>query len=390
MSGATERLESAAVSVPSQSVAMTPWRRARRIVLLVVALSVAPALVSFAQALIAPSDVSVSIRSVEWLRDHGASGLVSNVEDAYYSLTVPAKGGASLAGLPSVGVSGSNPRRPGRAYRPPRIRPVISPALPGEGVWRPAIAHAGPRPAVLLTTLRGERDYPRLVAGVAWIDMGAAKLSYIPGVLEPPVPIRRGPEEVPASMRGDLAATFNGGFKLHDAAEGFAYQGHTWTPMVRGIATVIQFRSGRVDIRSWRSGPRAPTDVVFARQNLPLIIDGGRRNPNLSDGPQWGATVHNAIRVWRSGLGIDRHGNLIYAAANQQMVGSLADILLRAGARRAIELDINEYWTSFITYRHRSAAAPSNLLPDMVRPATRYLTPDDRDFFAVFARPGAK
>ena len=29
---------------------------------------------------------------------------------------------------------------------------------------------------------------------------------------------------------------------------------------------------------------------------------------------------------------------------------------------------------------------PSNLLPDMVRPATRYLTPDDRDFFAIFAR----
>ncbi len=100
--------------------------------------------------------------------------------------------------------------------------------------------------------------------------------------------------------------------------------------------------------------------------------------------------MHNAIRVWRSGLGIDRRGNLIYVAANEQTVRSLANILLRAGAVRAIELDINEYWTSFISYRHRGAAAPSNLLPDMVRPATRYLTPDDRDFFAVFARTPAR
>jgi len=29
---------------------------------------------------------------------------------------------------------------------------------------------------------------------------------------------------------------------------------------------------------------------------------------------------------------------------------------------------------------------PANLLPDMNRVATRYLTPDDRDFFAVYLR----
>ena len=67
-------------------------------------------------------------------------------------------------------------------------------------------------------------------------------------------------------------------------------------------------------------------------------------------------TLGNAIRVWRSGVGIDRRGNLIYAAANDQTVGSLAAILIHAGAVRAMELDINTYWTSFITYRHPGAA----------------------------------
>jgi hypothetical protein len=53
---------------------------------------------------------------------------------------------------------------------------------------------------------------------------------------------------------------------------------------------------------------------------------------------------------------------------------------------RAMELDINSYWVSFITYAQENAGSPSNLLPDMTRSAERYLTPEDRDFFAVYAR----
>jgi len=41
---------------------------------------------------------------------------------------------------------------------------------------------------------------------------------------------------------------------------------------------------------------------------------------------------------------------------------------------------------SFITYGAPGAEHPKNLLPAMDRPATRYLTPDDRDFFAVYSR----
>ena len=90
--------------------------------------------------------------------------------------------------------------------------------------------------------------------------------------------------------------------------------------------------------------------------------------------------------MWRSAVGVDRHGNLIYAAANDQTVASLAAIMIRAGAVRAMELDINTYWTSFITYRSPGARDPANLLAGMDRPPTRYLTPDDRDFFAVYVR----
>jgi hypothetical protein len=59
---------------------------------------------------------------------------------------------------------------------------------------------------------------------------------------------------------------------------------------------------------------------------------------------------------------------------------------MRAGAVRAMELDINTYWTSFITYGAPGAGHPQNLLAGMDRAPTRYLEPDDRDFFAVYSR----
>jgi len=200
----------------------------------------------------------------------------------------------------------------------------------------------------------------------------------------------RGPAEVPESMRKRVVATFNGGFPLETSGAGLIYRGKVKEAMVNGIATVVEYRDGRVDIVRWRQGAEAPANVWFAKQNLPPIIDEGHLNPNLSDGPRWGETVNNAVRVWRSGIGIDSHGNLIYAAANYQTVESLAKVLRRAGAVRALELDINEDWTSFISYRHPGAGEPSNLLPEMLRPPERYLTPDERDFFAVYLRPGEK
>ena len=64
--------------------------RARRVVLLVAVFLAVPALVSYGSMLTQPSDSSWSIRSVEWLRDNGARGLVNKVESIYYSLNAPA------------------------------------------------------------------------------------------------------------------------------------------------------------------------------------------------------------------------------------------------------------------------------------------------------------
>jgi Phosphodiester glycosidase len=359
--------------------------RIRRILLIAFLLCCASVCTSLAFALVAPSNSSLGIRVVEWLRDNGAAGLVSSVERAYYSWSAPATGGPSLRTLPQVG--SAQQAAGGAGYRPAPIPPAVSPALPGEGQWHstgPLVRGAAP---VLVSTFRPDPQYPQLVAGVAWIDASRAWVQLYPGRYEPPNS-SAAQAAVPASLRAGLLATFNSGFKLEDDRGGFVALGHVYAPLKDGQATFLRYRDGTADVRTWSGGPAPGPNVEFARQNLPLIVSGGQLNPTLTDGPQWGATLGNAVRVWRSGVGIDAYGNLIYAAANDQTAQSLAQILQRAGAIRAMELDINSEWVTFNFYGAWGAAGAQKLLPGMTRDARRYLTPDDRDFFAVYARKG--
>lgn len=356
--------------------------RWRRLLTLGCAIALVFPLASFTGAMLRPSSLPFGIRSIEWLRANGAAWLVNDVESLYYRWNAPKKGGPSLRSLPSVGT------RPVHAARvqPRRIRPVLTPSLPAEGVWRAVGPPVDGSPPVLVTTFRPSAVYPRVVAYVAWIDHTRTQLALYPGRYEPPSGTPRGPMQVPYGQRWRLLATFNSGFTYRDGHGGFAVDGREYTPLRRGAGTVVEHSDGSVDVVAWHGGPIASRNVVLARQNLPLIVDHGRPAPNLSDGPEWGATLGNAILVWRSAVGVDRHGNLIYAAADYQTVGTLARILVRAGAVRAIELDINAEWPSFITYRHRGALIASKVVPNSQQSATRYLRPDDRDFFAVYRR----
>jgi hypothetical protein len=359
---------------------LSRWRRTRRVIVIASWLCLIPISISYLATMAGPSNSSFTIRSFEWLRDHGAAKIASQIESIYYTLNAPSTGGPALHKLPLRSAA------PVAAVHPPDIPPVITPGLPGEGVWVPGESWSGPDSPVQITQFRSDPNYPQMVAGVVRIDTGRTWIALYPGRLEPSVSLPRGPMEVPQAARSRLLATFNSAFKLEDSGGGFAVDGQTYAPLKPGLATIVAYANGRVDIQAWSGGSDIPAGVRFARQNLPLIVEGGQPNPNLSDGPAWGATLGNAVRVWRSGVGVDAGGNLIYAAANDQTVGSLAEILIRAGAVRAMQLDINSYWVTAITYAQRLAGQPSNLLPGMTRGADRYLTPDDRDFFAVYLR----
>jgi hypothetical protein len=340
-----------------------------------------------------PSSLPLWPRSVEWLRAHHGNWLVDEVEHYYYSWKAPKKGGPQLTTLPSVAVP-SRQAAINRARRllvdaPPPIKPVFAHPLGGEGQWSGTGPLVRGSPAAFVTEFRTEVDYPRIVAYVAWFDHTRTSTAFYPGRYEPPNAPVRGPMSVPNAQRWRLLATFNGGFIYSDGHNGSSIGGKEYEPLKDGLATMIAYRDGRVDIKSWTGGPVAGPKIAFARQSLPLIVDHGRLNPALNDSSQWGYTLGNAVRVWRTGAGIDRHGNLIYAAADYQTVTTLAKILQRAGAVRAMQLDINPEWPTLIIYTHHHGLDPVKVVPNYQQPATRYLVPDDRDFFAVYRRvPG--
>ena len=150
-------------------------------------------------------------------------------------------------------------------------------------------------------------------------------------------------------------------------------------------------QDGTVHIGSWGRDVRMSPHVSSVLQNLVLMVDGGQVSPNASytDTKIWGHTLGANTVVPRSGIGITTNGALVYVAGPALTSKTLAEALQRAGAQRAMALDINPEWVTFNLYRHPNssplATTAAKLYPGMRRPATRYLgpTPESRDFFAV-------
>jgi phosphodiester glycosidase len=357
------------------------------------------AVVSYTTWMLQPTSLVWSVQSVEWVRYNVPFGnwMADETEHIYYTMNAPKKGGPQLKSLPSVGL-GAPQASPSHARAtkapaqaapwPPPITPVFSHPLPGEGVWKPTGPPVDGGPPVLVTTFRTETDYPQLLAYVAWFDHTRTEIGYYPGRYEPPNAAVRGPMMVPRDQRQRLLATFNGGFTYVDGNNGSADNGRTNEPLKDGNATVIGYRDGRVAIVKWSGGPNVGPDVAWARQSLAPIVWNGQLNPQLDtdpNSPQWGYTLGGVTRVWRSGVGIDRRGNLIFVAADGQTVITLAKILQHAGAVRAMEFDINPEWHTLITYTHgANGLVPTMVGPNPMQSSDRYLVPDDRDFFAVY------
>jgi hypothetical protein len=218
----------------------------------------------------------------------------------------------------------------------------VSPALPGEGVWAPAGQVFGGEAPILETTLHPDSLHPSVVAGLAWIDTSQIQLSLVPGLSEPESSLAHGPGVVPQSDRSRLLATFNSGFKTKDGEGGFIADGKSYVSPKEGLGTLVVYRGGEVDIGEWGREIKPSSDISYLRQNLPLIVDGGITNPQLSDpAPLITPTVKNDRLTWRSGIGIDTNGGLIYAAAEKISAQGLADLLVQAGAVKAMALDEN-------------------------------------------------
>jgi Phosphodiester glycosidase len=271
------------------------------------------------------------------------------------------------------------------------VRPFVSNPLPREGEWQTVGRTVQGLPTVQITFLRPDNVHTSLLTGVMWMDTKLLETTLIPGT-DVPAGTPASNAEVPHARYPQLAATFNSGFLLKDSNGGFYLNGRTAAPLADGQASLVIYKDGTVDIGRWGSDVSMTPDVSAVRQNLSMLVSHGQPVAGLANDSflRWGATLGNQVLVWRSGVGVTVDGALVYAAGPGLSVQGLADILARAGAVRAMELDINTEWTSAMYYTSHtpSKVTPHKILVGMYQGPTRYLIPDQRDFFAMFIRKG--
>ena len=206
----------------------------------------------------------------------------------------------------------------------------------------------------------------------------------------------------PASARSVVAA-FNGGFKMNAAEGGYYTEGRLIDPLRPGAASLVIYADGSVNIGAWGVNVGMAPNVVAVRQNLVLLVAGGRPTQRARSARWllWGSTcgasscAHSVPGIehqWRSALGVRADGALVYAQGPALDPLQLARLLVRAGAVRGMELDINPDWPIFATYdpaSQRGLAAPSNghLLSATIRgPDTFFDGWWARDFITMSAR----
>lgn len=371
-------------------------RSAHRVIAIALVVLIGTAGVSYGQALTYPGYADWATRTVDWVRSIGGGGLVAIVENWVYSFNAPTGSAPAPAALPAAGSAGSAGSQGAPAVGGvPRALPLLPGAapLPGEAQWTPSPQRVGGVPALYTGYFRPDPHYPSLVVGTAWMDQNLTHTHLIAGTREPGGPPWPDGGQVPAALRSALLAVFNSGWKMADANGGYYAHGRTAVPLRDGAASLVIDTSGRVTIGAWGHGVAMGPQVAAVRQNLNLIVAHARPVAGLANNANgaWGNTKNQFQYTWRSGLGTDHNGNLIYIAGDQLNLAGLAQAMTEAGIVTGMELDIHTGKDTFNSCHPAPGMsfglACTKLLPTTAGPTTRYLRPDQRDFLAVTLGP---
>ena len=305
-----------------------------------------------------------------------------------------------------------SPSRPGTPAAAGSTGPLPTPAalapfggpVAGQGAWSPAGRPVGGVRAVYETALVPPGGTQP--AGIAWMDTPLLSARLYSGSVSP----GRGPYRYTAPVQpaqaASLVAAFNGGFIMNAAGGGYYAEGRTVYPLRAGAASLVIYANGQVSVGAWGRDVAMGPNVVSVRQNLMPLVAGGRPTAQAAsaDWQAWGntcgatscaASVPGIEHQWRSGAGVTAGGALVYAAGPALDPLQLAQLLVRAGAVRGMQLDINPNWPVFVTYDPpggHGPAAPSNgsKLVSSTRqgPQTFFTASWARDFITMSARPG--
>jgi hypothetical protein len=378
------------------------WRHKVRTAVLVVIVGLTPVWWSLGSALTNPGlGTSISARLAEWFRDHGGDPIVNWAENLWYSHHPPPVGGRPAKNAIPNPTAGSTAPPAARVTvthlpAPDALVPIASPAVAGEGQWKPAGRTVDGVPAVYETFLRPDAVHTSVVDGVAWMDTDLLSARLYSGSRSPGGGPWQYTAPVSSSAADGLVAAFNSGFLMNNSNGGYYSEGKTVYPLRDGAASLVIYSNGKATVGQWGRDVTMTQQVVAVRQNLDLLVDDGQpvQGLNAGDTTKWGYTLGNAVYVARSGLGVTANGALVYVGGPALNITDLAQLLVRAGAVRAMELDINSAWVNLSTFdpepgKPASSTNGTGLLPAMGGPVRYFSSWYSRDFVTMSARPSS-
>jgi len=271
----------------------------------------------------------------------------------------------------------------------PMLVPSFTPAS-DEGKWRVRKLAAFPGEADMAFTYV-RPDPMRAYADVTLlqIDMQKMRIGSVAGKTQPGGPVGMpGPGKVPAEVvsSGALVAAFDGGFQYRDGQYGMIVGDTTYLPLKHDLATLVSYADGRLALIDYQ-GQDLGKGVVFVRQNCPMLIANGQVASNdPANKKLWGRTLTSGIYTWRSGLGLTKDGNIIFAVGNNLTPETLAAALKAGGAVSAMQLDINPNWVRFNIFDTLGGGQykTSTLLKELRDGSSFYLHGYNKDFFYLY------
>jgi len=301
-------------------------------------------------------------------------------------------------------------RDPLQLLRLESIRPLYtSPGIPGEGVWQSADT---PRdmagtPVIYTTFYRPSVEFPNATVYMMVVDTSKASMRYYVGSQEPGAALAS--SEVEPDVRTQVLAVTNAMWmQRHSMGAGAIYRGKVIYPMVEGMATLIVYKDGSIDIQEWSSD--IPLNLVRdARQLRHLLVKNGMvvkaivREDRLEDSEIGlgfllgrGGKNYEGENHWyvahRSAFGIRKDGNLVFAIGHHIGSRDMAKALVLAGCERGIHADANPANIVANLYLRDSRGMlvrKSKLSPEQSSKALeRYDEGYTKDFFAFVFKAG--
>ncbi len=266
------------------------------------------------------------------------------------------------------------------------------PNVSGEGIWHnhPLKLFSGEQ-VMAYTFVRPDTARPFAYVTLVQMDMRKMNLMAVAGIKEPGGAAGNpGPGLIPQTIvqNRSLIAAFDGGFQYRDGMYGMIVGNKTYLPLQENVGTLVGYKDGSLKIINY-TGQDLGKNVVFVRQNCPILIEDGQVFAlNELNKKLWGRTFNADIYTWRSGIGLTKEGNLIYAVGNNLSPESLADALKMAGAVNAIQLDINPFWVRFNIFdsNRNGTYTISTLTKDLKDGSKAYLEGYSKDFFFLYKK----